>query len=238
VGDQFIGRILADLNIHQHKFAVLPPWLGVRGAADGVSFCVFVYLVFPFLYVMPLTSSPTCFDILQEAINKLMEIVYPISDGIPRPLIGVLLKYLAVLCLHHDSIIEVVSGASGQGFIPGYNSLFRIPLESETRTVGYGFFTDKAFKNDVVIGIRPHVDQLVSMDHLLKEQQSLGDLVKTEHTYLLKSIVDALDEGVSGNVISSNQVRTLLPQFTSTMIDRLGERGGGGDEEEGIPYET
>jgi hypothetical protein len=45
-GDQFIGRILAGLNIHQHTFAVLPPRFGARGAADGVSFCVFVYLFF------------------------------------------------------------------------------------------------------------------------------------------------------------------------------------------------
>jgi hypothetical protein len=45
-GDQFIGPILAGLNIHQHTFAVLPPRFGVWGAADGVSFCVFVYLFF------------------------------------------------------------------------------------------------------------------------------------------------------------------------------------------------
>jgi hypothetical protein len=155
-----------------------------------------------------------------------MERVYPISVGTPRPLIGVLLKFLAVLCLHHDSIIEVVRGASGQGFIPGCNSLFRRPLESEARTVGYGFCTDKAFNNDVVTGIPPHVDQLVSMDCLLKEQQSIGDLVKTEHNCLLESIIGALDERVSGNDISSNQVRTLVSEFTSTMINRLGEQGG------------
>jgi hypothetical protein len=65
---------------------------------------------------MPLTISPSCFAILQEAVTKLMERVYPISAGTPRPWIGVLLKCLAVLCLHHDSIIEVVRGASGQGF--------------------------------------------------------------------------------------------------------------------------
>jgi hypothetical protein len=155
-----------------------------------------------------------------------MERVYPIYAGTPRPLIGVLLKCLAVLCLHHDSIIEVVRGALGQSFIPGYNSLFRRPLESEARAVGYGFCTDEAFKNDVVTGIPPHVDQLVSMDRRLKEQQSIGDLVKTEHTCLLDSIIGALDERVSGNGISSNEVRTLLSEFTSTMIDRLGERGG------------
>jgi hypothetical protein len=222
-GDQFIGWILAGLNIHQHTFAVLPPRFGVRGAADGVSFCVFVLLfVVPFLYVVPLTSSPTCFSILQEAVMKLMERVYPISAGTYRPLIGVLLKCIAVLCLHHDSIIEVVRGASGQDFIPGYNSLFRCPLESEARTDGYGFCTDEAFKNDVVTGTPPHVDQLIGMDHLLKEQQSLGDIFKTEHTCLLESIVGALDELVSGNGISSNQVRTLLSEFTSTMIDMLG----------------
>jgi hypothetical protein len=103
----------------------------------------------------------------------------------------------------------------------------------------------RAFKNDVVTGIPPHVDQLVSMDRLLKEQHSLGDLFKTEHTYLLESIIDALDEQVSRNGISSNQVRTLLSEFTSTMIDRLGRSWRGGreraagedDKEEGIPYE-
>jgi hypothetical protein len=47
-GDQFIGRILAGLNIHQHIVAVLPPRFGVRGAADGVSVCVSVYLCFSF----------------------------------------------------------------------------------------------------------------------------------------------------------------------------------------------
>jgi hypothetical protein len=151
-------------------------------------------------------------------------------------------------CLHHDSIIEVVRGVSSQGFVPGYNSLFRRPLESEARTVGCGFCTDEAFKNDVVTGIPPHVDQLVSTGHLLKEQHSLGDLFKTEHTCLLESIIGALDERVSGNGISSNQVRTLLSEFTSTIINRLGERRGlvgrggdengwGGGEEEGIPYE-
>jgi hypothetical protein len=71
------------------------------------------------------------------------------------------------------------------------------------------------------------------MDCLLKEQQSLGDLVKTEHTCLLESIVDALDERVSCNGISSNQVRTLLSEFTSTMIDRLGEQGGGAMKKRG-----
>jgi hypothetical protein len=86
---------------------------------------------------MYLTNSPTCFAILQEAVTKLMERVYPIYDGTPRPLIGVLLKCLAVLCLHHASIIEVVCGASGQGFIPGCNFLFRHPLEYEARTVGF-----------------------------------------------------------------------------------------------------
>jgi hypothetical protein len=74
---------------------------------------------------------------------KLMERVYPIYAGTPQPLIGILLKCLAVLCLHNDSIIEVVHGASGQGFVRGYNSLFRHPLESEARTVGYGFCTDE-----------------------------------------------------------------------------------------------
>jgi hypothetical protein len=44
-----------------------------------------------------------------------------------------------------------------------------------------------------VTDIPPRVDQLVSMDHILKEQQSLCDLVKTEHTRLLESIVGALD---------------------------------------------
>jgi hypothetical protein len=107
---------------------------------------------------MPLTNSPTCFAILQESVTKLMERVYPISAGTPRPLIGVILKCLAVLCLHHDSIIEVGRGASGQGFIPGYNSLFRRPLDPEAITVGYGFFTDEAFKNDFMTGIPPHVD--------------------------------------------------------------------------------
>jgi hypothetical protein len=121
----------------------------------------------------------------------------------------------------------VVRGAAGQGFVSGYNSLFRRPLESEARTVGYIFCTDEAFKNDVVTGIPPHVDQLVSMDRLLKEQQSIGDLVKTEHTFLLESIIGALDERVFCNGISYNQVRTLLSEFTSTMIDRLGEGGGG-----------
>jgi hypothetical protein len=59
-GDQFIRRIISGLNIHQHTFAVLPPRFGVRGATDGVSVCVFVYLFFvPFLYVMPLTNPPT-----------------------------------------------------------------------------------------------------------------------------------------------------------------------------------
>jgi hypothetical protein len=43
-GDHFIGRILAGLNIHQHTVTVLPRRFGVRGAADGVSFCVFVFL--------------------------------------------------------------------------------------------------------------------------------------------------------------------------------------------------
>jgi hypothetical protein len=133
-----------------------------------------------------------------------MEKVYPISAGTPRPLSGVLLECLAVLCLHHDSIIEVVRGALCQGFIPGYNSLFRHLLESETRIVRYNFCTDEAFKNNVVTGISPHVDQLVSMDCILKEQQSLSDLVKTEHTYLLESIIGSLDERVSGNGISSN----------------------------------
>jgi hypothetical protein len=128
-------------------------------------------------------------------------------------------------CFHHDSIIEVVRGASGQGFIPGYNSLFRRPLESEARTVGYVFCTYEAFKNEIVTGIRPHVDQLVSMDRLLKEQHSIGDLVNTEHTCLLGSIIGALDELVSGNGISSNQVRTLLSAFTLIVIDRLVERG-------------
>jgi hypothetical protein len=203
-----------------------------------------VYLFFVTLvYVMHLTNSPTCFAILQEAVTKLMERVYPISAGTHRPLSGVLLKCLAVLCLQHDSIIEVVRGASGQGFIPGYNSLFRLPLEYEARTVGYGFCTDEAFNNDVVTGIPPHMDQLVSIDRLLKEQQSLGGLVKTEHTCLLGSIGGALDEQVSGNGTLSNQVCTLLSEFTSTMIDRLGERGGlvgrggGGGEEVEIRYE-
>jgi hypothetical protein len=123
-----------------------------------------------------------------------MEIVYPIYDGTPRPLIGVLIKCLTVLCLHHDSIIEVAHGTLGQGFVPGYNSLFCCPLEPEARTVGYVFCTDEAFKNDVVTGIPPRVDKLVSMDCLLKEQHSLGDLVNTDHTFLLESIVDALDE--------------------------------------------
>jgi hypothetical protein len=137
-----------------------------------------------------------------------MEIVYPISAGTPRPLIGDLSKCLADLCLHHDSIIEVVRGASGQGFIPGYNSLFCRPLKSEARTVGCGFCTYEAFKNDVVTGIPPHVDQLVIMDRLLKEHESLGDIVKTEHTCLLESIIGASDERVSRNGISSNRVHT------------------------------
>jgi hypothetical protein len=164
-----------------------------------------------------------------------MKRVYPISAGTPRPLIGVLLKCLAVLCLQHESIIEVVHGASGQGLIPGYTYLFRRPIQSEARTVGYGFCTSEVFKNDVVTGIPPHVDQLVSMDRLLKEQHSLGDLFKTEHTCLLESIVSALDERVSGNVILSNHVHTLLSEFTSTMIDRLGERAWsvGGRERDG-----
>jgi hypothetical protein len=89
--DQFIGQIIAGLSIHQHTFAVLPHRFG----ADGVSFCGFVFFcvfVFcSFLYIMPLTSSPTCFSILQEAVMKLMERVYPISVGTPRPLIGVLI---------------------------------------------------------------------------------------------------------------------------------------------------
>jgi hypothetical protein len=55
--------------------------------------------------------------------------------GAAAALSGVLLKCLAVLCLHHDSIIEVVRGASEPGFNPGYNSLFCRPLESEARTV-------------------------------------------------------------------------------------------------------
>jgi hypothetical protein len=182
-----------------------------------------VYLfVVPFLYGMPLTSYPTCVAILQEAVMKVAEIAYPISAGTPRPSIGVLLKCLTYLCLHHGSIIEVVSGTSCQGFIPRYNSLFCRPLDYEAITVGYGFCTDEALKNDVVTGIPPHVDQLVSIDCLLKEQHSLGDLVKIEHTCLLESIVGALDEQVSGNDILSNQVCTLLSEFTSTMIDRLG----------------
>jgi hypothetical protein len=42
--DQVIGWILAGLNIHQHTCSVLSPRFGVRGATDGVSFCVFVFL--------------------------------------------------------------------------------------------------------------------------------------------------------------------------------------------------
>jgi hypothetical protein len=87
-GDQFIGRILAGLHIHKHTFTVLSTWLRVQGAADDVSFCVFVNLVFvPFLYVIPSTNTHTCFAILHEAITKLMERVYTISPGTPRPLI-------------------------------------------------------------------------------------------------------------------------------------------------------
>jgi hypothetical protein len=123
-----------------------------------------------------------------------MKRLNPFSAGTPQPLTGALLNCIAVLCLHHDSIIEVVCGDSGQGFFPGYNSMFLRPLESEAITVGYGFCTDEDLKNDVVTGIPPHVDQLDSMGRLLKEQQGLGDLVKTEHTSLLESIVDALNE--------------------------------------------
>jgi hypothetical protein len=119
----------------------------------------------------------------------------------------------------------VVRGASCQGFVPGYNSLFRRPLEFEARTGGYGFCTDEAFKNDVVTGIPPRADQLVSMDRFFKEQQSIFDLVKTEHTCLLESIVDALDERVSGNGISSTQVRTLLSASIGLARGGLG-RGG------------
>jgi hypothetical protein len=80
-------------------------WLvgGRRIWCKFLCFCVFVFS--SFLYVMPFTNSPTCFAILQEAITKLMERMYPISDGTPRPLIGILLKCLAVLFLHHGSII-------------------------------------------------------------------------------------------------------------------------------------
>jgi hypothetical protein len=103
---------------------------------------------------MCLTNSPNFVAILQEDVTKLMEIVYPIYDGTSRPLIGVLIKCLAVFCLYHDFSIEVVCCTLGQGFIPGYNSLFHLPLDSESRTVGYAFCTDEAFKNDVVTGIR------------------------------------------------------------------------------------
>jgi hypothetical protein len=50
-GYQFIGKILAGLNIHQHTFAVLPPWFHVRGAANGASFCVFVFLCICVLFL-------------------------------------------------------------------------------------------------------------------------------------------------------------------------------------------
>jgi hypothetical protein len=211
-GDKFIGRILAGLNIHQHPFAVLPPRFGVRGAADGVSLFFICFLfIFYMLYFFLLYHS---FPLFQEAVMKIMKNVYPIYAGTLWPLIGVLLKCLAVLCLHRGSIIELVHGASGQGFVPCYNSLFRRPIESEARTVGYEFCTDEAFKNYVVTGIPPHVDQLVSMDRLMKEQHSLGYLVKTEHTCLLDPIIDDLDERVTCNGISSNQVCTLLSEFT------------------------
>jgi hypothetical protein len=51
-GGKFIGRIITGLNIHQHTFAVLPPRFGVRGAADGVSFCVFVFSSFFICYAL------------------------------------------------------------------------------------------------------------------------------------------------------------------------------------------
>jgi hypothetical protein len=95
--------------------------------------------------------------------------------------------------------------------------------------------------NDIVSDIPPHSDQLVSIDHLLKEQHSLGDIVKTEHTSLLRSIVGSLDELVTFNVIYSIQVRTFLSEFNSTIIQRLNERGAGtswcgGGGEVGLPY--
>jgi hypothetical protein len=92
------------------------------------------------------------------------------------------------------------------------------------------------------------VDQLVSMDRLLKEQHSLGDIVKTEHSALLDSIFVALNERVTGNGISSNQVRTLLDEFSSTIMQMLvkwggawsvreGARTSGGGNEVGVSYD-
>jgi hypothetical protein len=94
---------------------------------------------------------------------------------------------------------------------------------------------------DFMTGIHPHVDQLVSMYRLLKEQHSLGELVKTEHSTLLVLIVAALDARVIGKAISYNQVRTLFDKCSLTTMQRLGEGGGVIELEEekevGIPYE-
>jgi hypothetical protein len=138
VGEQFIGRILASLNIHQHTFAVLPPQFGVWGAAHGVSFCcyfVVVLLLFccccvPF-YLYALSNSPIRIAILYEAGTRLIERVFPIGPGTHCPMSGVLLKCTVVFCLLYIFVIEVVTGASGQGFTPGYNYLFRCPLGPE-----------------------------------------------------------------------------------------------------------
>jgi hypothetical protein len=49
--EQFIGLIIAGLNIHQHPFTVLPPLVGVQGAADGASLFLFFFIPFYMLYV-------------------------------------------------------------------------------------------------------------------------------------------------------------------------------------------
>jgi hypothetical protein len=80
MGDQFIGPIIAGLNMHQHIFAVVPTRFGVRGTIDGVSFCSSCLL---FLF-MSLTKPPLRFALLPEAVKKLMERLFPISAGTTR----------------------------------------------------------------------------------------------------------------------------------------------------------
>jgi hypothetical protein len=126
--------------------------------------------------------------------------------------------------------------------------MFHHLIGFKAQTVGYGFYTDKVFMNDVVTGIPPRVDQLVIMDHLLKEQHSLGDIVKAEHSTMLDSIFFALDERVTGNDILSNQVilcsmNSVPPTCRGLARGGLGrsgrgrERAGVEDNGVGVPYE-
>lgn len=170
-GDQYCGRILAGLNPHSSQFEIIPPHFTVGMENEDV----------------------------KEAMNRCFYNILQLQDDKVRSnVIGVLLRCLASIVHHSDSLLNVMKSVRGHPF-------HQVPILHDhvlLNKLKPMVITQPSEEIDAPTGVPPHVKMLSSLSQLLQLLQE----ERSHRQSLEDSLIETVEKAIERNALQNGNI--------------------------------